>query len=66
MKGIPVPDEYIKVLSQENRKNLTVNHEDALKSIQNRTGHVFGPLLQLWFIMGVKKEETLADLKRQG
>ena len=37
------------------------NYEDALKSIQDRIGHVFGPLLQVWFIMEVEKEAVLAD-----
>ena len=66
MKRIPVLDGYIKKLLLENRKNLTVNHEDTLKSIQDRIGHIFSPLLQLWSIMEVEKEEALADLKARG
>ena len=66
IKGTPVLDGYIKELLLENKKDLTVNHEDSLKSIQDRIGHVFDPLLQLWSIMKVEKEEALADLSARG
>ena len=61
MKETPVLVEYMKEIFLENRKNLTVNHEDGLKSIQDRIGHTFCPLLQLWSIKEEEKEETLAD-----
>ena len=64
MKGTPVLDGYIKKLMLENRKSLTVNHEDALKSIQDRIGNVFSPLLQSCCIM--EKEAALADLNTRG
>ena len=51
MKRKPVLDGYIKELLLQKRKNVIFDHEDTLKSIQDRIGHVFGPLLQLWFIM---------------
>ena len=35
-------------LLRENRKTLTLNHEEALKSIHDKIGHVFGSLLKLW------------------
>ena len=50
----------------ENKKHLTVSHEESLKSIQDRIGYVFGPLLQLWAIMDEEKEEALEDLKARG
>ena len=52
MKGTPV------LIEIENKKTLTVNHEDALKSIQDKIRHVFGPLLQLWYIMKIEKKKV--------
>ena len=66
IKTTPILDGYIRELLIENRKHLTVNHEDSLKSIQDRIGHVFGPLLQLWAIMDEEKEAALEDLKARG
>ena len=37
IKGTPLLDVYIEELLLQKRKNLTVNHEDALKSIQDST-----------------------------
>ena len=45
MKRTPLLHVYIEVLLLQNRKNLTVNHEDALKSIQDRIAHVFDTVL---------------------
>ena len=42
--GTPSIGTYIKELLIENKKTLTLNHEDGLKSIHGKLGHVFGPL----------------------
>lgn len=64
-KGTLVLDGYIKEILLENR-NLTVNQEHALRIIQDRIVPVFGPLLQLWSIISVEKEQALADLNANG
>ena len=33
-----------------------MNHEDTLKSIHDKIGHVFGPLLKLWTVMEEEKQ----------
>ena len=40
-------DTYINEFFIEIKKTVTMNHEDVLKSIHDKKGHVFGPLLQL-------------------
>ena len=66
MKGTPVLDGYVKELLLYNTKNLTVNHEVAVKSIWDIIRQDFGSLLQLRSIMEVEKEEALANLKARG
>ena len=46
-KGKAILDKLI----LENKRKLTINHEEALKSIDGKVSHVFAPLLQLWGIM---------------
>ena len=45
IKGKPIWDKYIKDLLLENKRTLTLNHEEALNSIHDDVRHVFGPLL---------------------
>ena len=66
LKTTPILDGYIRELLMENHKHFTVNHEESLKNIQDRIGHVFGPLLQLWAIMDEEKEVALEDLRARG
>ena len=66
MKGTPVLERYVKELLLYNTKNLTVNHEVAVKSIWDIIRQDFGSLLQLRSIMEVEKEEALANLKASG
>ena len=66
MKGTPVLEGYVKELLLYNTKNLTVNHEVAVKSIWDIIRQDFGSLLQLRSIMEVEKEEVLANLKTSG
>ena len=43
MKGTPSIAKYINELRIENKKTLTLNHEDAL---HDKIDHVFAPLLK--------------------
>ena len=42
---------YVKEFLIENKKTLILDHEDALKSLNDKIGNVFGPLLKLWTVM---------------
>ena len=42
---------YVKEFLIENKNTLILDHEDALKSLHDKIGNVFGPLLKLWTVM---------------
>ena len=48
IKKTPILENYIKELLVENRKKITINHEDARKNIREKINNVFGRLLCLW------------------
>ena len=45
IKERPTFDNYIKELLLENKKELTLNHEEAVKGIHDKVSNVFVPLL---------------------
>ena len=46
----------------ENKRTITLNHEEALKGIHNKVSHVFGLLLRLCGIMEEEKEAVFQEL----
>ena len=62
IKRTPVLDNYIKELLLENKRSLTLNHEETLKCLQDKFGNVLGPLLRLWNIMEEEKEALINEL----
>ena len=56
IKETPTFDNYIKELLLENKKELTLNHEEAVKGIHDKVSNVFVPLLWLWALWKKRKK----------